>query len=117
MSVLALKRPLLGVLSLLFVCATVPMCSNSNHEGPLVTCADLECGRLNACQDGIIASCLDGVNVKYYVCYDNALDICDEDWQVPGQYRCEESMPDCTSCAPASPGCGGASDAGAGGGS
>lgn len=112
----AMKKAALGALSLVILLAAIPTCSYSNHEGPDVTCEQLECGRLNACKDGIIASCLDGQTVKYFVCYENALDICGEDWQTPGQYRCEENNPDCTSCSPTAPGCGAGSDAGAGGG-
>lgn len=116
MSFIAARRGAVIVLSLLALCALVPTCSASNHEGPDVTCADLQCGRLNACKEGIIASCLDGKTVKFHVCFDNALDICDEDWQVAGQFKCEETAPDCESCQPGGPGCGGVATSGGDGG-
>jgi hypothetical protein len=43
-------------------------CSSLNREGPLVTCADLQDGKTNACKEGIIASCKDGSTVTYEVC-------------------------------------------------
>jgi hypothetical protein len=36
-------------------------CSTFNREGPEVTCEDLDGGFTNACRDGIIASCEEGV--------------------------------------------------------
>ena len=75
-------------------------CSLSNKEGPNVTCADLQCGRVNACQDGIIASCGDGVKMRWHVCTENAADICGEDWQTAGQYRCDEFDIECEGCRP-----------------
>ena len=33
-------------------------------EGPEVTCADLGCGQVNACANGIIAQCVDGKTVR-----------------------------------------------------
>jgi hypothetical protein len=105
MSIASARKVFLSALALLALGAAVSTCSLSNQEGPLVTCEDLECGRLNACKDGIIASCLDGKTVKYFVCYPNGLDICEEEWQIEGQYRCEEKNPDCTSCSPQTIGC------------
>lgn len=80
--------------------ATGPACSLQNREGPDVTCADLECGRINACQDGIIAQCLDGVTVRYHVCNSTDNDLCDESWQIDGQFRCLEFATDCEGCRP-----------------
>ena len=45
-----------------------PGCSLQNVEGPDVTCEDLECGRINACAEGIITQCLDGQTVRWHVC-------------------------------------------------
>ena len=75
-------------------------CSLENKEGPDVTCADLECGRINACQEGIIAQCMDGNTVVFHVCTPSADNICEEDWQLPGQYRCLETETDCEGCRP-----------------
>ena len=75
-------------------------CSLQNQEGPDVTCADLECGRINACQQGIIAQCVDGVNVRYHVCKSSGDDVCDEEWQTYGQYKCLEFATDCEGCRP-----------------
>lgn len=75
-------------------------CSLSNKEGPDVTCADLLCGQVNACSEGIIASCADGVTVKWHVCTENAADICGEEWQKPGQYKCDEYDIECEGCRP-----------------
>ena len=80
--------------------ALAPGCSLDNQEGPEVTCEDLECGRVNACHDGIIAQCLDGQNVRYFVCFEDGRDVCDETWQIPGQYRCDEFATDCEGCRP-----------------
>jgi hypothetical protein len=77
-----------------------PSCSLQNSEGPQVTCADLECGRINACENGIIAQCVDGVTVKYHVCKSSAEDICSEDWQVEGEYKCLEFQTECEGCRP-----------------
>lgn len=73
-------------------------CSLQNQEGPAVTCEMLDCGRVNACQEGIIAQCVDGHTVKYRVCA--VTDICTADWQVRGQYRCELEDTDCEGCRP-----------------
>jgi hypothetical protein len=88
-------------------------CSLQNREGPAVTCADLDCGRINACAEGIIAQCADGQTVRYHVCSSTDDELCEEDWQVPGQYRCTEYHTECEGCRPLSPGC--AADGGAGG--
>jgi hypothetical protein len=77
-----------------------PGCSLQNRDGPVVTCADLECGRINACQDGIIAQCLDGETVRYVVCDDGNDEICEEKWQTPDAYRCFEFATDCEGCRP-----------------
>jgi hypothetical protein len=84
-------------------CAAVAIwgaCSLQNVEGPDVTCADLACGRVNACKAGIIAQCLDGQQVRYHVCTSDAEDVCTEDWQLEGQYRCLEHATDCEGCRP-----------------
>jgi hypothetical protein len=92
----------------------VGACSLRNREGPDVTCAQLECGRINACGDGIIAQCVDGVNVRFHVCPTG--DTCGEDWQTEGQYRCLESDTDCEGCRPErSDGCGSMGVGGSGG--
>ena len=92
------RRALAGLLALgLGLTAT---CSLSNKEGPDVTCADLQCGRVNACSEGIIASCSDGKTMKWHVCTDTAKDICGEDWQKPDQYKCDEFDIECEGCRP-----------------
>jgi hypothetical protein len=78
--------------------ATAGACSMDNREGPDVTCEDLACGRINACQNGIIAQCADGVVVRFRVCQDAA--VCERDWQTLGEYRCSESDTDCEGCRP-----------------
>ena len=59
-------------------------CSVLNREGPAVTCEDLRYGLVNACQDGIIASCLHA-KIAYTLC---DADACEQDFQSPGAYRC-----------------------------
>lgn len=78
-------------------------CSLDNQEGPTVTCADLGCGRINACEEGIIAQCVDGKTVVYHVC--STEEICGADWQNEGQYRCAEDVTDCEGCRPERLGC------------
>jgi hypothetical protein len=95
--------------------ALAPACSKSNQEGPDVTCADLQCGKINACQEGIIAQCADGVNVRWHACASDP-ELCGYDWQIPGQYRCDSAATDCEGCRPAIAGCG-AGGAGGGAGS
>lgn len=73
-------------------------CSLQNQEGPAVSCQDLECGRINACEQGIIAQCVDGVTVVYRVC--GTEDVCAETWQVTGQYKCTFDATDCEGCRP-----------------
>lgn len=80
-------------------------CSLQNQEGPDVTCAELGCGLVNACSDGIIAQCADGQTVRYHVCAANDDSVCDEDWQEPGYYRCDEYATVCEGCDPSGPGC------------
>jgi hypothetical protein len=89
-------------------------CSLGNQEGPLVTCAELECGRINACAEGIIAQCLDGVTVRYHVC--SGEDVCVSSWQIPGQYRCSFETTDCEGCRPERTGCEGGGGSAEGGG-
>ena len=117
----------LGLLAALSVpLSLAPSCSLQNVEGPDVTCESLDCGRINACANGIIAQCSDGMTVKYHVCRSNAQDICDEDWQTPGEYKCLEFSTECEGCRPereegcgffATGGAGGTSASGGGGGS
>jgi hypothetical protein len=103
----------LGCLGLL--AALAPACSGNNQEGPEVTCADLQCGRINACQEGIIAQCADGVNVRYHACSSDK-ELCGYDWQIPGQFRCESAATDCEGCRPDGPSCAAAGGGGGGGG-
>jgi len=65
--------------------ASIGACSMFNREGPTVTCEDLAGGSLNACKDGILASCNNGT-MSYTVCH--AQSACEQSWQVTGQYRC-----------------------------
>ncbi len=102
-------------------------CSLQNQEGPEVDCAALECGRINACVEGIIAQCVNGETVRYHVC--GTTDICTAEWQTEGQYRCAFEDTDCEGCRPErtlgcaatipqggdGPGGGGASAGGSGG--
>jgi uncharacterized membrane protein YgcG len=96
-------------------------CSLQNQEGPEVSCQDLQCGVVNACADGIIVQCADGQNVLFHVCASGDDTVCDQDWQIPGQYRCDEFQTLCEGCDPAGPGCAvggggaGGSSGGAGG--
>ncbi len=93
-------RQLLGGLCWWLAAATVAACSLDNREGPNVTCAQLECGRINACKNGIIAQCVDGNTVRFHVCKTNGDDVCNEDWQTFGQYRCSEYETECEGCRP-----------------
>jgi hypothetical protein len=108
-----LGAAILGTLTGLLA-ALVPACSGENQEGPLVTCADLQCGRINACQEGIIAQCSDGVTVRYHACSSEKT-LCEAEWQVPGQYRCEAAMTACEGCNPDSVGCATGGEGGAAG--
>ena len=91
-------------------------CSLQNHDGPDVTCEELDCGRINACRDGIIAHCLDGRTMRYTVCLEGGEDICESDWQNPGAYRCLEFETDCEACRPErTRGCGAFGSGGMGG--
>lgn len=91
-------RNLLAAAACLVALVIAGACSKSNREGPDVTCEDLACGRINACQDGIIAQCVDGLVVRFQVCQDP--DICERDWQVPGEYTCDGEDTDCEGCRP-----------------
>lgn len=83
--------------TLVLSCIVVFMvaCSLLNRNGPNVTCADLQGGAINACQDGIIASCANGTTVTWQVCADtqstDGAEVCSAEWQRPGQYRCLSS--------------------------
>lgn len=92
------KRSLALALALLSIPVVSAACSLQNQEGPDVTCADLECGRINQCADGIIAQCVDGVHVVFRVCGTD--DVCAETWQVTGQYKCTQDTTDCEGCRP-----------------
>jgi hypothetical protein len=72
---------------LLMICYSTLLvsCSLLNRTGPDVSCADLQNGAINACKDGIIASCISG-QVTYQVCTDSS--DCDQSWQTPGAYVC-----------------------------
>ncbi|MBK8936185.1 MAG: hypothetical protein IPM79_00645 [Polyangiaceae bacterium] len=93
-----MMRPLAALFATVAAVVAAGACSLTNQEGPLVTCSMLECGRINACQEGIIAQCVDGETVKYRVCA--VTDICAAEWQKPGQYRCEAEDTDCQGCRP-----------------
>ncbi len=82
----------------LFAIAASASCSLSNREGPDVTCADLECGRVNACEEGIIAQCVDGVTVRYHAC--SSAEVCEASWQEPGRFKCTYELTDCEGCRP-----------------
>lgn len=73
-------------------------CSLQNQEGPDVTCEELRCGQVNACQEGIIAQCVDGHTVRFHVC--GTTDVCTAEWQVEGEYRCAFEDTDCEGCRP-----------------
>jgi len=62
-------------------------CSTQNREGPDVSCGDLDNGSVNACQQGIIATCRSG-KVTFMVCDDDSA--CDAAWQEKGKYRCQQ---------------------------
>ncbi len=72
----------------LLLLGAVSACSVLNREGPDVSCSDLDNGGKNACQDGIIATCVNGT-VKYEVC--DSKDACGESWQVAYHYQCDQS--------------------------
>ncbi len=93
--------------------APLGACSAKNREGPDVTCAELECGRVNACAEGIIAQCADGVNVKFHVCDEKTT--CEATWQKSGAYRCAQEDTDCEGCRPDRKGCSALTAAGIGG--
>lgn len=65
-------------------------CSLANRRGPDTTCAALSDGKINDCGEGILASCVSGA-VEYEVCDDK--NVCEADWQLPGQYRCVDTDP------------------------
>lgn len=93
---LALMASLLGVAA----------CSGDNRAGPDVTCEDLECGRVNACENGIIAACPDGKTVQWFVCSSTtSRNVCTASWQTPGAYRCDVFDPACDGCNPLMPAC------------
>lgn len=91
-------RKLLAAAAFTIALVVAGACSKSNREGPDVTCEDLACGRINACQDGIIAQCVDGIVLRFQVCNDAT--ICERDWQVPGEYTCDGEDTDCEGCRP-----------------
>jgi hypothetical protein len=103
------RRPIGRLAALLLIVGVAvtgaASCSTANIEGPEVTCEDLQCGRINTCQSGIIAACLDGVRVVYHVCGAAGSDVCSQYWQVEGQYKCDMYGLDCEGCDPDHPGC------------
>ncbi len=99
-------RTALALLAWATLAAGTTRCSLQNREGPDVTCADLGCGKYNDCADGIIASCLDGKTMRYHVCdTSDDDDVCSADWQVRGQYKCDQYAVDCEACRPERAGC------------
>ena len=92
----ALALAMIGVFGL-------PACSLLNQEGPDVSCADLECGRINACKEGIIAQCADGRHLKFHVC--GSSDVCKQTWQTQGAFKCTSDATDCEGCRPDRKGC------------
>jgi hypothetical protein len=76
--------------SALIIVAVVTGCSLLNREGPTDTCATLQNGAVNACKDGILATCMSGA-VHYTVCDDKGA--CDQSWQTTGAYRCSQGEP------------------------
>ena len=96
-----------GLLALaLAALALAPGCSLDNREGPDVTCPQLACGKKNACKDGIIAACPDGVTVEWIVCPSQSKELCQAEWQIEGAYRCDEFGLGCEGCDPEAAGCG-----------
>jgi hypothetical protein len=81
-----------GTVAVLAAALGAASCSSLNREGPLVTCANLQGGTINACQGGIIASCRDGKTVTYEVCTDGDKpdQICSQTWQTEGAYQCTQ---------------------------
>ncbi len=65
-----------------------PACSLFNREGIELTCEQLENGAKNACQEGIITSCVEG-EVVYRVC--ELESACKQPWQVRDAFGCGES--------------------------
>ena len=90
----------------LSILTSISSCSSLNREGPFVTCSDLDGGTTNACRDGIIASCINGATVTYEVCIEGEApeDICEQSWQMPGHYRCENESARSSGSASASSG-------------
>lgn len=93
----------LRIVSTFMAACAMASCSSLNREGPPVTCADLNGGAVNACQQGIIASCKDGKTVTYQVCTDgtNPDQVCGDTWQVKGRYQCTQSSTGNATCIPA----------------
>ena len=75
----------------LIVLAVLTGCSVLNRLGPRTSCDALQQGLVNACQDGIIATCVDRYRVAYEVCDDSAA--CASSWQVQGHFRCSQDKP------------------------
>lgn len=75
-------------LAVLFLAVAFASCSLQNREGVDATCADLQGGLVNACNDGIITSCLDGKTVRYEVCENKGS--CEGIWQTPGAFVCND---------------------------
>jgi len=78
-------RALIIVLVLVFAA-----CSMFNRTGPSDTCAALQNGTVNACHDGILATCV-GSQIVYKVCDDSSA--CEQSWQAAGAYKCAQTDP------------------------
>jgi hypothetical protein len=65
-------------------------CSALNRDGPNATCASLGNGATNACDNGIIAYCMNGT-MQYKVCDDSGA--CGQSWQTHGAYACSLGEP------------------------
>ena len=79
----------------------VAACSLFNRAGPLTTCGELMNGEINACADGIIATCESGF-IYYHVCSDSGA--CGQSWQRQGAYICSQTDPPFTPVLPENPG-------------
>jgi cysteine-rich repeat protein len=80
----------LALLALLLALSSLTSCSQLNREGPAAGCDELGGGRVNACQQGILAICEAGA-MRYRVCPDEAA--CEAAWQHAGAFRCAEGEP------------------------
>ena len=80
-----------SILALLSALACFAGCSALNREGPNVSCNELQAGAINACKDGIIASCKSGTTVAYEVCTgSDGEKACEATWQKKTAYTCAQ---------------------------